>query len=213
MDKNQTKQQQKTRRQIRNQNVLEAVRDIGSSTVDQAKNELLKKSAMEFMNQVMGRMPKKHFSGEIERGKDVVVNDIKTGKQEQTDKLKKQLGFERQIRQEEKTILEKQNNNLRLELQAITTEISKIAHSTPQLARQVEIATIQAPVNPGVYHLVFFERILEFVRSFRKNIESANAWLGAANKRAQKKTFWGQYKKHGGKRLLSSEDYLQRSAG
>lgn len=212
MDKNQTKQQ-KAQKQIRRQNVLEALKEVGNSTGKSVKEDLLRESAREFMNQILGMKPRKKFSGDMEPGKEIVVNDVKTGKQEQADKLKKQLGFERQIRQEEKNILEKQNQNLRLELHAITTEIAKIAHSTPQLARQVEIATIQAPANPGVYHLIFFERILEFVRSFRKNIESANAWLGAANKRAQKKTFWGQYKKHGGKRLLSSEDYLQRSAG
>lgn len=158
MDKsqNQTSNKQKVQKQIRRQNVLEAVRDIGTSTVDQAKNELLKKSAMEFMNQIMGRMPKKHFSGEMEPGKPIVMNDVKTGKQEANDKLKKQLGFERKMREEEKIVLERKSNDLKLELHAITTEIAKLAYITPKLSREVQVASIQAPANPGVYHVLFF---------------------------------------------------------
>ncbi len=212
MDKSQGTKQ-KAQKQIRRQNVLEALKEVGGSTAKSVNNDLLKESAREFMNQILGMRPKRHFSGEMEPGKAVSISDVTSGKQEANDKLKKQLGFERHLREEEKTLLEKKSNELRLQLHAITTEIAKIAHSTPQLAKEVDVAIVQAPANPGIYHVVFFEKMLAFIQSFRKNIESASVWLGAANKRAQKKSFWGMYKKHGGKRLLSSEDYLQRSAG
>ncbi len=102
-----------------------------------------------------------------------------------------------------------------MQLHAIMEEIKNIAAATPQLAEELEIANIQAPVNPGVYHLVFFEKILSFVQSFRKNITEASSWLHAVNGRAKKGgNVWGSnYKKGKGSYLLSAEHYVQRSAG
>jgi len=61
--------------------------------------------------------------------------------------------------------------------------------------------------------LIFFEKIIEFIRNFRKNIDSASTWLQSSNKRAEKKNFWAMYKKKGSSFLLSGESYSQRSAG
>jgi hypothetical protein len=72
---------------------------------------------------------------------------------------------------------------------------------------------MQAPIEPGVYHLIFFEKLLEFIKSFRKNIGQAKVWLQSSNKRAQKKNYWASYKKHGGKFLLAADHYVSRSAG
>ena len=72
---------------------------------------------------------------------------------------------------------------------------------------------MQAPVEPGVYHVIFFEKLLEFVKSFRKKIEDAAVWLHATNSRAEKKNYWSRYKKHGGKFLLAADHYLTSSAG
>jgi len=72
---------------------------------------------------------------------------------------------------------------------------------------------IEAPAQPGVYHIVFFQKVLEFLTSFRKKIEEAATWLSATNKRAEKKNYWSMYKKKGSSFLLSPDHYLQRSAG
>ena len=102
---------------------------------------------------------------------------------------------------------------LRINLQAITIEIAKLAASTGNLATQAEIAMVEVPVNPGVYHVVFFEKVLEFLQSFRKKIDLAATWLQSSNKRAEKKNYWSMYKKKGSSFLLSPDHYLQRSAG
>jgi len=65
----------------------------------------------------------------------------------------------------------------------------------------------------GKYHLVFFEKILETIQSFRKKIESAGVWLASVNKRTQKKGFWNQYKQQKSSFLLNPESYNARSAG
>jgi hypothetical protein len=60
---------------------------------------------------------------------------------------------------------------------------------------------------------MFLEKILEFLKSFKKDIESASQWLAATNKRANKRNFWNQYKVQKGSALLNPETYSQRSAG
>src|SRR5258708_5318034 len=67
--------------------------------------------------------------------------------------------------------------------------------------------------DPGIYHVIFLMKILEELKDFRKNIESASIWLTAVNKRANKKNFWNQYKVQKGQALLNPETYNQRSAG
>ena len=115
--------------------------------------------------------------------------------------------------EEEKRRIEEKSNELKLQLNAIMQEMAVLSQSTQELAKETQIAAMQAPVEPGVYHLIFFEKLLEFIRSFRKKTEEAKIWLQASNNRAQKKNFWARYKKHGGKFLLSPDHYLTRSSG
>lgn len=109
--------------------------------------------------------------------------------------------------------MERKTNELRMQLEVLTNEVVSLAIQTQDLAQETRIAAIQAPVNPGIYHVLFFEKLISFIRSFRKKIEEASVWLQASNKRAQKKGWVANYKKGGAKYLLSSEHYLSRSAG
>lgn len=204
---------QKPQRQIRQANILESLKDLGNSTGKSFTNDLVKETGAEFMRQLLGLRPKQKFSGELGRGESFQPGKAMSGEYQETQKAQKQLKFERRIFEEEKSALEKKNGELKLRLHAITQEIQAVVVSTPKLARQVEIASLTATNEPGIYHVMFLEKILEFLKSFKKDIESASAWLGATNKRANKKNFWNQYKVQKGTALLNPETYSQRSAG
>lgn len=213
MDSKKQQQQQKQRKQFVKTNVLEALKEVGNSTARQG-TDLLKGMPKDFMQQLMGmQRPQRKFEGEINPGESLAVGDVLSGKREKEEKLQKQLGFERTLRQEESALVESKSRDLRLQLQAVMAEVQKMAASTAQIAPQIEIATMQAPVNPGIYHIIFFEKLLEFIKSFRKKIDNASVWLQGANKRAQKKNYWSQYKKLGSSFLLNADHYNQRSAG
>lgn len=209
----------KSKKQIKRPNPLEALKDIGSDTAKSFKNDLLAEGSRDFMKQLLGNQRFPGFpmqeprSGEIAPGEAMKVSEALSGEREERKKLEEQLAFERMMRQEEQVLFEKKGRELQLEIHAILEEVQKLAQSTPQLAQEMQVAAIQAPVNPGIYHVIFFEKLLETIRSFRQKIDDSVVWLQTANKRAQKKGFWGQYQKHGGRRLLSGEDYSQRSAG
>lgn len=204
-------------KKIRQPNPLEALKDIGSSTTKSLTNDLFAEGGKDFMDQILGRskfprFPQQERSGEIMPGEKIQMSEVLSGEHEQKAKLERQLSFERQMHAEEKALMERKSQELKMEVHAIMQELQSLAQVTPKLAQEVQIAAIQAPVNPGIYHVIFFEKLLEFLKSFRKKINDASVWLHAANKRAQKKGFWAQYKRHGGRRLLSSEDYSQRNA-
>lgn len=208
MDKNHKSKPQK---QVGHQSILESLKDIGTSASDSFKNEVIR--PQDFMDQVFGSVTPQKYSGEINPGEALEVNDVFTGKREETIKLKKQLSLEKRLREEEKIRVEKKSNELKIQLQAVMQEVAMLASTTQGLADEIKVASMQAPIEPGVYHVIFFEKLLEFIKSFRKKVEDASIWLHASNKRAQKKNYWAKYKKHGGKFLLSADHYLTRSAG
>jgi hypothetical protein len=199
---------------IKGPNPLEALKDIGKNTASEMKTEANKLSA-DFMQELLGiRTQNKNYSGEIMPGEPVEMSEIYSGKYEESVKIKKQMAFERRLVQEEKVQIEKKTNDLKIQLNAIREEIIILATKTQDLAQETQIAAMQAPIEPGVYHVIFFEKLLEFIKSFRKKVEESAIWLQSVNRRAHKKNVWGaNYKKKGASYLLSSEHYLQRSAG
>ena len=206
-------QKNKNQRQIRRQNVLEALKDIGSGTVKSVKTDLLEGASQDVLDQLFGTRKPQKYQAEITPGESLEFDKVFSGEFQENQKLKEQVGLERRLREEERILFERRGNELRLELHAIMQETIALAQSTQNLSKEVEIAAIQAPSNPGVYHLVFFEKLLEFIVSFRKKVDQGAIWLQAVNKRAEKKNYWSTYKKQGSKFLLSPDHYLQRSAG
>jgi hypothetical protein len=194
-------------------NVIESLKDIGGDFADQSK-DLLKNTSEDFFRELMGMsrvQPRR--SGEMKRGESIQMSEVLSGKEEENKKLRAQVSLERNLSSDEKRLSQEKMQELRVQLQAITVEIGKLAASTGNLATQTEIAMVEVPNNPGIYHVIFFEKVLEFLRSFRQKIDEASVWLGSTNKRAEKKNYWSMYKKKGASFLLSPDHYSQRSAG
>ena len=205
--------QKNNKKYTRQVNVLESLKDIGSSTGNTIKKDIARGVSQEFINQLLGKKYDKKYSGDIMAGEAVEMEEIYSGRREETLKLKNQLALERKLREEEKIQTEKKSNDLRIQLHALMQEVANLAKSTQDLGEETKLASMQAPIEPGVYHLVFFEKLLEFIKSFRKKIDDAHVWLHTTNSRAEKKNYWARYKKHGGKFLLAADHYLTRSAG
>lgn len=191
---------------------LELLRNINSGI----KNDLLQPMPSEALRQILGnaKAVERKFSGEILPGSAIEMDDIFSGRAAREENLQKSLILERRQRMEEQTLVERRTNELRIQIQAIHEETQKVAKATASLSQEVQIAAFQAPASESIYELYFLERIFNFIKSFRKKIENASVWLLAMNRKAAKKNMWGaNYKKQGAKYLLSSEHYLQRSAG
>ncbi|HET7098757.1 MAG TPA: DUF5660 family protein [Patescibacteria group bacterium] len=195
-------------------NVIESLKDLGSDFGSQG-TDFLKNTSEDFFKELLGisKAPQPKRSGEMVPGQSLQMSEALSGKEEENKKLRAQISLERQLTADERKLSNDQTDKLRLQLQALTSEVIKVAQSTGNLAQETQIAMIEAPSNPGLYHIVFFEKVLEFLQSFRKKIDQASVWLGGANKRAEKKNYWSMYKKKGSSFLLSPDHYSQRSAG
>lgn len=203
----------KNQKQFIQANPLESLKDIAGSTAQKMRQEATK-MPQDFMEQLLGMAPKASFSGEIEPGESLEFKEIFSGEQkirvEQRKRSFLEKGLLQKLVEDERT----KKNELKIQLRVIQEEIINLAEKTEGLAEETEIAVMQAPIEPGVYHVIFFEKLFEFIRSFKKKIEEARVWLHAVNARAAKKNAWGaNYSKHGAKYLLSGEHYISRSAG
>ncbi len=203
----------KSQQNVTKQNVLESLKDLGTSATSQA-GDLLKNTSEDFIKELLGlSKPKVKRSGEINPGEQLQMNEVVSGKEEENKHLKAQISLERQLSADEKRISQEKGSELKVQLQALMQEVQKVASSTENLAEATQVAMMTAPVEPGVYHISFFEKVLEFLRSFRKRIDTTAVWLQSTNKRAEKKNYWNMYKKKGSSFLLSPDHYLSRSAG
>lgn len=194
-------------------NIIESLKDIGGDFGSQG-TDLLKGTSEDFFKELLGmQRAQVKRSGEMKAGESLDISAVLNGKEEENKKLRAQISLERNLSSDEKRLSQEKMQELKIQLQAITVEIGKLAGSTGNLATQTEIAMVEVPVNPGVYHVIFFEKVLEFLQSFRKKIDQAATWLQSSNKRAEKKNYWSMYKKKGSSFLLSPDHYLSRSAG
>lgn len=204
----------KLQKMFQRANTLESLKEIGSSTANQMKKEAAQ-LPKDFMEQLFGiPSSEKKYSGEIEAGEAIELTEVFSGRHEELIRIRKQEVLERRLLEEERIRTEKQKNELKLQLKVVQEEILVLAQKTENLAQETQTAAMQVTVEPGIYHVLFFEKLLEFIKSFSRKIEEAQIWLHAVNRRAAKKNAWGaRYQKHGSKYLLSGEHYLQRSAG
>jgi hypothetical protein len=210
---NNKKNQSKQTQQIISPNPLEALKDIGTATANQMKQEVMD-FPQNFIDGILGNAPQQSRSGELVLGDTMEMTEVFSGEHQEEVVIHQQIAFERRLLQEEKNETSKKSNELKIQLKMIQEELISIAQNTQQLAEETEVAAMQQTVAPGVYHIIFFEKLLEFIKSFRKRINEANVWLHSVNKRAGKKGSWSaNYKKHGAKYLLSGEHYVARSAG
>lgn len=210
-DKN---QKAKLQKQIKTKNVLEAINEIGSSVVDVAKNET-KAVSDEFFRQLLGqqKISQEKRSADLSAGSAMNMSEVMSGKDERNKKLQEQMYFERRLFSEERSETQKKLQELRLRLQAIQSEASKMIASTVSLSQEVRNAVLGNVVDPSEYQINFFEDIIKLISDFRKKIDSAVVWMQGQSKRSEKKNYWSQYKKKGSNFLLSGESYVQRSAG
>lgn len=192
--------------------------EIAKSTTDQMKREATEEFRRSMVEQLFGKKTQRK-SGELIPGASIEMNEVLSKNQSQikeSERTTKQARFESWLVKEERAHVERKTNELRMQLDVIQKELIVVAENTQNLAEETKVAAMQAPVDPGIYHIIFFEKLLDFVKSFRKKIEDAAVWLNSLNKRAAKKggNMWGKnYQKHGAKYLLSGEHYVTRSAG
>jgi hypothetical protein len=106
-----------------------------------------------------------------------------------------------------------EETGLNQKIESVRQELAALVKSVTQLNKEIEKTVTEIPVQPGIYHLNFFERIRSILRLVRENIDDSRSWLSMSTSRKSKRKYWGMYKKHGTTFGLSQERTLATQAG
>lgn len=202
MDKTKTKK----KRPVLTDNFLEKLRELGDDLGDSVTHDLIEGIPSTALDQFAGRKK----TGTLKPDEAISLEEIR-----EREQFRQQLNREFfRIRQEERLVFKQEEQKTRLQIKAIQEELKKLAESTKDLVKEVEVAAKLEPVDPGVYHLNFFERLKQAIILFRKKIEESASWLSLFNQRAKRRSYyWAQVHKSGTKFMLSAERYMATSAG
>ena len=199
------------------QNPIEAVRDIGASVMDSAKNDLAKGLMTDLWDQMLGteigKGDNKQASGDLEEGREVTLGK-QLKKEEKKQPIEAGWNYTGEIIHAEKRISQTENRELNAKISEIIIELKKLTKSSKELeATFKEIAVEKNPVNPGKYHLNFFEWMISAIRSARMRIEDSKNWAGLFASKKTKKDYWSSFKKHGTSFGLSGERIVATQTG
>jgi len=199
-----------------------ALQEIGGTTVKQAKaipGEMMNDA----MSAIFGAGTSSPSSSEPDTANKDSQNPFAKA-MEQNSLLEKErsdmdLDKQRAVRHKEMQMTEVFNlreakdkeviKQLQAQLRALAKEVKQLDAST-QTAIHSDI------VDPGTYHVHFFQQLLNFVILMRKRVHEANTWIENFNSRSKKQGhFWSQVasKKGGTAYLMSQEHQVARNVG
>lgn len=101
-------------------------------------------------------------------------------------------------------------------IKQLQEQLRALAKEMKTLDGSVKTAIHADVVDPGTYHVHFFQQLLNFVVLLRKRVQEANTWIENSHSRSKKQgAFWGQvYNRKGGTAyLMSQEHQVARNVG
>lgn len=185
-----------------NDSILEALRSVGSGVTQAVGKDVMSKGTSDVLAALLGQTPK--TSGTLTENQ--AINFRKPERQSSPAPIRR----EEAPRQ---SLSDVDTMKVKGELAAVRQELKALSDSIKAFHQEVQKAASDVPVNPGVYHVNFLERLRSILKILKEQIDDSRSWLNLTTNRKQKKQYWGMYKKHGTKFGLSSERTLATQAG
>lgn len=202
-----TKQQKKPA--YTNDSILEALRDLSGGVGKTVTKDVAGKVATDALASLFGA-PVKPTSGELKPNQPVEIPN----RQPQPEPERFYPPFARaEMRPAAPPVMKEDQQKLTQQIESIRHELKAIAVSIQSLNSEIGKAVNEVPVNPGIYHANFFERLKSVLKMLREQIDDSRSWLTMHASRKKKMGYWGMYKKHGTTFGLSNERSLATSAG
>ncbi|MFC1789986.1 DUF5660 family protein [Patescibacteria group bacterium] len=214
----------KKRKQTIRRNFIESLKGIGNSVANSAFNDVAKGVAKSGTQQFLNRYPQSNQAyPQSNQAFPKPAMPLPTSGEFGAPRLPQAENKEKfrwsgqdftSLRQEERLVFKRSEREIKIQIETVRNELIKLVQETQKISKEVKIAAFQAPVDPGVYHLTFFEKLREFIIFIRKNIAESKNWLAVCNQRSKKRnSYWSKFKKSGTKFMLSAERYMTNQAG
>ena len=179
-------------------NVLETVRSIGGNVGKTLQQDVVQQMGNDMLRDIFGTQQPK----ELHQNESIAV---------QPEQRAPQLTSNSELM---KPFIQKDIQETKTQLESIRKELQMLSKSIKGFHQEVEKAIMEMPVNPGVYHINFFEQLRSFLQSLRETLDNSSTWLAAFSANSKKKKgYWGKYKKHGTTFGLSSERTASTQSG
>ncbi len=183
-------------------NVLETVRSIGGNVAKTTKDSATQIATDALQDIISGRST--HSQPSEKRFADENVP------MEPREQIQPRISNKELIQ----PLIQKDVAETKQKLDAIRQELQALSKSIRGLQQEIQTAVMEMPVEPGIYHLNFFEQLKQLLKGIRERVDDSRVWLSAWNANVKKKRgYWGMYKKHGTSFGLSSERTLATQAG
>ncbi len=192
-----------------------AARDITSGVVNSVKNDLLENSISTAWKQLLLTNTEKvnqkaqALSGDLHEGEEVNFS-----KNEKSVQIEAAIDYKSEILHFEQKTTQIEGGQLNQRVEQIMIELRQLSKSVKELEVQVKDVDMgMLPQVVGKYHENFFEFILSSLRNARIKIEDSTNWLSVVGKKASKKGYWGNAKKHGTTYTLSADRAVSQQVG
>lgn len=194
-------------KQYIDQTPFESLMDIVTQTKKSAVNELGKKIITDSWNQMVGAKREKQDQtrngGDLSAGQELDLLSIKREVRKVTEQGE---DYVREIVHAGKKAASEESREIQVKVQEILIEIRQLAKSAKEVQAQVEVISAEQTVsNAGVYHVNFLEKMLDFLRDARLNVEDSLAWFKALRSKKAARQYGVLAKKHGASFMLSQE--------
>jgi hypothetical protein len=197
----QTRPAPKPQAKPQNDSILESLRALGSGVGKTVAKDVSGKIASDALASLFGAPVKPQ--GEMSANR-----PIQFAKERQPIQ-----GFRRPEMAPRAPFVHVEEPQLKQQIESIRMELKALSASMKSLNTEIEKAINDTPVNPGVYHKNFMDRLRSVLQLLREQIDDSQTWLSLSNGRKQKKGYWGSYKKHGTSFGLSNERTMATQAG
>jgi hypothetical protein len=184
-------------------NFIEALKSIGNQTVNSVKNDVVGGVGRGFIEDLTNSRANQTRSNQTETGL--------------TPEQQIHLEVQRIARQRELNetkVFDSKAEETKTRIKVIQEELKMLAKELAGLDIALEKAIEEEIVNPGTYHVTFFEKLRRILIDLRRRVADSANWLEVSSQRqAAQKGYWGNVKKSGTKYLLSQERTLATQAG
>lgn len=165
-------------------NPFEALKDVGGNVAETVR-ESSADAVKDMWAQILGvdKYAAKPTAkgGDLKAGQELNLKDV--GKAKEQPKSEAPVSYFKEIREAGKSGLTQEAHEIHQQVASIMYELQRLATSTKQVEKQVAMAIGTGVVNPGKYHVNFFEWMLTVVSDARKRVENAGAWLHTTKKK------------------------------
>jgi hypothetical protein len=194
-----------------------AARDITDGVVNSVKNDLVREGISSAWKSLLTNADNadrkasqmQTMAGDLQEGE-----EINFSRSERRVDIDPGIDYKEEILHFEKKEMHAQQGQLNQRVEQIMIELKQLSKSVKQLETQVKDVDMgMLPQVVGKYHENFFEFILSSLKNARIKIEDSTNWLSTVGKKASKKGYWGNAKKHGTSYTLSGDRAVSQQVG